>query len=151
MPYEHLFLSAKNGIEIALKENMPKIKNVDLVRYEYIAYINLLDIDNVKEILITQDDSADMMSNSDHIKWAPVKNMNIDIIDSFENTGSSGDISSTMSKSRICGLFDAEPLDWKYARILVDNKASTINNFAIAKMPQSPIVPIIFEINENSI
>jgi len=151
MPYEHLFQFSGIGIKIAIKENMPKTKNVDLVRYEYIAYINLLDIDNVKEILITQDDSADMMSNSDRIKWAPVKNMNIDIIDSFEDTGSSGDISSKMSKSRICGLFDAEPLDWKYARILVDNKASTINNFAIAKMPQSPIVPIIFEINENSI
>ena len=151
MPYEHLFQFSGIGIKIAIKENMPKTKNVDLVRYEYIAYINLLDIDNVKEILITQDDSADMMSNSDHIKWVPVKNMNIDIIDSFEDTGSSDDISSKKNKSRICGLFDAEPLDWKYARILVDNKASTINNFAIAKMPQSPIVPIIFEINENSI
>ncbi|MBC8551518.1 MAG: hypothetical protein H8D23_17875, partial [Candidatus Brocadiales bacterium] len=60
---------------------MPKTHNIDLIRYEYIAYINLLDIDNVKEILITRDDFVDMMSNSDHIKWTPVKNMNIDIID----------------------------------------------------------------------
>ncbi len=127
---------------------MPKIHNIDLVRYEYIAYINLLDIDNVKEILITRDDFDDMMSNSDHIKWTPVKNMNIDIIDSVEDTGNSGDTSSKKTKNRICGLFDAEPLDWKYARILVDNKASTKYNFAIAKMPRSPIMPIIFEVNE---
>ena len=130
---------------------MPKTHNIDLIRYEYIAYINLLDIDNVKEILITRDDFVDMMSNSDHIKWTPVKNMNIDIIDSVEDIGNSGDTSSHKTKNRICGLFDAEPLDWKYARILVDNKASTKDNFAIAKMPHSPIMPIIFVINEISI
>ena len=127
---------------------MPKTKNVDLVRYEYIAYINLHDIDNVKEILITQDDSANTKSNCDHIKWAPVKNMNIDIIDSVEDTEDSGDISSKKTKNRICGLFDAEPLDWKYARIQVDNKKSAKYNVAIARMPRSPIMPIIFEVNE---
>jgi hypothetical protein len=90
----------------------------------------------------------DMRSVSDHIKWTPVKNMNIDIIDSAEDTGNSGDASSKKSRNRICGLFDAEPLDWKYARILVDNKAGTKHNFAIARMPRSPIVPVIFEITE---
>ncbi len=127
---------------------MPQIHNIDLVRYEYIAYSNLLDIDNVKEILITRDDFDDMMSNSDHITWTPVKNMNIDIIDSVEDTENGDDASFRKTKNRICGLFDAEPLDWKYARILVDNKASTKHNFAIAKMPRSPIIPIIFEVNE---
>lgn len=126
---------------------MPNNHNIDLVTYEYIAYIDLLEIDNVKEILITRDDFADMMSDSDHIKWTPVENMNIDIIDSIENNGNSGDASSRKTKNRICGLFDAEPLDWKYARILVDNKASTKYNYAIAKIPRSPITPIIFEVN----
>ncbi len=130
---------------------MNKNHNANLVRYEYIAYSSLLDIDNVKEILITRDDFDDMMSNSDNIKWSPVTNMNIDIIDSVEDIGNSVDTPSKKTKNRICGLFDAEPLDWKYARILVDNKAHTKNNFAIAKMPHSPIVPIIFEINENSL
>ncbi|MCP4253990.1 MAG: hypothetical protein GY775_11385 [Candidatus Scalindua sp.] len=127
---------------------MSKNHNIDLVRYEYIAYISLLDIDNVKEILITRDDFDDIMSNSDHIKWSPVKNMNIDIVDSVEDTVNDGEVSSGKTKNRICGLFDAEPLDWKYARILVDNKASTKYNFAVAKIPQSPIIPIIFEISE---
>jgi len=130
---------------------MSKSSNVNLVRYEYIAYSSLLDIDNVKEILITKDDFDGMMSNSDHIKWSSVTNMNIDIIDSVEDTGNSGDTSSKKTKNRICGLFDAEPLDWKYARIMVDNKASTKNNFAIAKVPHSPITPIIFVINEDNI
>jgi len=130
---------------------MTESLNINLIRYEYIAYSNLLNIDSVKEILITRDDFDDIISNNAQIKWSPVTNMNIDIIDSVEDTGSSGDPSYKKTKNRICGLFDAEPLDWKYARILVDNKASTKNNFAIAKMPLSPIVPIIFEINENSI
>ena len=129
---------------------MTESLNINLIRYEYIAYSNLLNIDSVKEILITRDDFDDIISNNAQIKWSPVTNMNIDIIDSVEDTGSSGDPSSKKTKNRICGLFDAEPLDWKYARILVDNKARTKNNFAIAKMPHSPIVPIIFEINENS-
>ena len=136
---------SNNGIEIATQANMSKNNNVNLVRYEYIAYSSLLDIDNVKEILITRDDFDGMMSNSDHVKWSPVTNMNIDIIDAVED---SGDTFPQKTKNRICGLFDAEPLDWKYARILVDNKARTKNNFAIAKMPHSPILPIIFVINE---
>ena len=127
---------------------MTKTHTVDLIKYEYIAYIHLLEIDNVRGILLTQDDFVDMISKSGHIKWTPVKNMNIDIIDSAEDTGNSGDASSKKTQNRICGLFDAEPLDWKYARILVDNKASTKHNFAIAKMPRSPIIPIIFEVNE---
>ena len=127
---------------------MPKAQNIDLVRYEYIAYSSLLDIDNVKEILITRDDFDDMMPNSDHITWTPVKNMNIDIIDSVEDAGNGTDASSGRTKNRICGLFDAEPLDWKYARILVDNKAGTKHNFAIARMPRSPIIPVIFEVTE---
>ena len=127
---------------------MSKTHTIDLIKYEYIAYIHLLEIDNVREIMLTQDDFVDMMSKSEHIKWTPVKNMNIDIIDSAEDTGNSGDASSIKTKNRICGLFDAEPLDWKYARILVDNKASTKHNFAIAKMPRSPIIPIIFEIDK---
>ncbi len=127
---------------------MSKSHNIHLVRYEYIAYINLLDIDNVKEILITRDEFDDIMSGSDHIKWSPVKNMNIDIIDSVEDTVNDGDGSSGKTRNRICGLFDAEPLDWKYARILVDNKISKKYNFAVAKVPRSPIMPIIFEINE---
>lgn len=124
---------------------MPKAHNIDLVKYEYIAYIHLLEIDNVREILLTRDDFVGTMSKGDRIKWSPVKNMNIDIIDSVENTG---DVFSKKTKNRICGLFDAEPLDWKYARILVNNKAGTKHNFAIAKMPKSPIMPIIFEVNE---
>ena len=127
---------------------MPKTHNIDLVRYEYIVYTHLLETSNISEILLTMDVFDDMRSVSDHIKWTPVKNMNIDIIDTAEDTRNSGDVSSKKHKNRICGLFDAEPLDWKYARILVDNKAGTKHNFAIARMPRSPIIPVIFEISE---
>ncbi len=122
--------------------------NLDLIRYEYIAYINVLDIDNVKEIGITRAELDDMISNSDRIKWSPVKNLNIDSIDTVNDIRNDNKVSSRKAMNRICGLFDAEPLDWKYARILVDNKASTKNNFAVAKLPRSPITPIVLEINE---
>ena len=127
---------------------MPKTYNIDLVRYEYIVYTHLLETSNISEILLTMDVFDDMGSVSDLIKWTPVKNMNIDIIDSVEDTVNDGDVSSGKTKNRICGLFDAEPLDWKYARILVDNKAGTKHNFAIARMPRSPIIPVIFEVTE---
>ena len=127
---------------------MPKTQNIDLIRYEYIVYIHLLEAYDISEILLTKDDFVDMKPVSDQIKWIPVENMNVDIVDTTEDAGKSGEASISKIKNRICGLFDAEPLDWKYARILVDNKASTKHNFAIAKMPRSPIIPIIFEVNE---
>ncbi len=127
---------------------MPKTHNVDLIRYEYIVYIHLLETYDISEILLTKDDFVEMEPVSDQIKWTPVENMNVDIVDTTEDAGISGEESVSKIKNRICGLFDAEPLDWKYARILVDNKESSKHNFAIAKMPRSPIVPIIFEVNE---
>ncbi len=127
---------------------MARTKDNALVRYEYIAYIHLLEIDSVREILLTLDDSVDIMAENEHIKWTPVRNLNIDVIDLTDDNGSSYDASSKKIINRICGLFDAEPLDWKYARILVDNKSCTKDNFAIAKVPRSPITPIMFEINE---
>ena len=143
MLYASWFLCCRIGIEIALKVDMAKVKNVDLVRYEYIVYINLLDTDNIKEILITLDDYVDPVTENFQIKWTPVRNLNIDIVDIGTDDASSSDSECT---NRICGLFDAEPLDWKYARILVDNKSRTKDNYAIAKMPISPITPIMFEI-----
>ncbi len=128
---------------------MSKSQNISFVRYEYMAYIHLLNTYNVNEILLTMDDSVRMNSHSDQIKWIPVKNMDIDIIDNVGAFGedSKGEIQHT--RNRICGLFDAEPLDWKYARIMVGDDSNTINNFAIAKMPISPILPVIFDVKES--
>ena len=74
--------------------------------------------------------------------------MNVDIIDTTEEVGNSGDTSISKIKNRICGLFDAEPLDWKYAKITVGDDANTKHSFAIARMPRSPIVPVIFDMNK---
>ncbi len=127
---------------------MHKSQNISLVRYEYIAYIHLLKTHNVNEILLTMDDFDDVMSQSDDIKWIPVENMDIDIIDFVGESGEGGEESIPQTRNRICGLFDAEPLDWKYARIMVGDDSNTKHNFAIAKMPRSPIVPVIFDVNE---
>ena len=89
------------------------------------------------------DDYVDPVTENFQIKWTPVRNLNIDIVDISTDDAGSSDSECT---NRICGLFDAEPLDWKYARILVDNKSRTKDNYAIAKMPISPIRPIMFEI-----
>jgi hypothetical protein len=125
---------------------MHKSQNISLVRYEYIVYIHLLKTHNVNEILLTMDDFDDAKSQSDHIKWIPVENIDIDIIDFVGEVREGVEESIPQTRNRICGLFDAEPLDWKYARIMVGDDSNTKHNVAIAKMPRSPIVPVIFDV-----
>jgi hypothetical protein len=123
---------------------MQKSNNIGLIRYEFIAYIHVLGTQNVNEILLTKDDFADMNSQSDQVEWTPVENVDIDIIDNGEI-----DINSIVkTKKRICGLFDAEPLDWEYARIIVSDSTKAKHSYAIARMPKSPTVPVFFDVKE---
>jgi hypothetical protein len=124
---------------------MSKSEKIGLVRYEYIVYIHLLKTYNVREILLTKDDLVDIGSQSNQIEWIPVENMDIDFIDTI---GEIGDSSVEGTENRICGLFDAEPLDWRYARITVGDYENTKHCYAIAMVPRSPIVPVVFDINE---
>lgn len=122
--------------------SMSKSNNIGLIRYEFIAYVHVLGTQNVSDILITKDDLADMKSQSDQIDWVPVENMDIDIVDNGEININS----IVKTKKRICGLFDAEPLDWEYARIIVSDSAKTKYSYAIARMPKSPTVPVFFDV-----
>jgi len=131
-------LSWKIGIRIALIINMSKTHNAVFVRYEYIVYIHLLETYNVSEILLTKDDFVETKPASDQTKWIPVENLNVDIIDTTEQTGKSGENSVSKIKNRICGLFDAESLDWKYAKITVSDDTNTRHNIAVARMPKKP-------------
>ncbi len=123
---------------------MSKSKNIGLIRYEFIAYVNVLDTQNVSDILITKDDLANKKSQSDQIDWIPVENIDIDNIDNGEININS----IVKTKTRICGLFDAEPLDWEYARIIVSDSAKSKQSYAIARMPKSPTVPVFFDVKE---
>jgi hypothetical protein len=123
---------------------MQKSNNIGLIRYEFIAYVHVLDTQNVSDILITKDDLANMKSQSDQIDWVPVESMDIDIIDNGEININS----IVKTKKRICGLFEAEPLDWEYARIIVSDSAKTKYSYAITKMPKSPTVPVFFDVKE---
>ncbi len=127
---------------------MSKSQNVAFVRYEYIVYTHILETYNISEILLTKDDFVDVKSVSDKVKWIPVVQINVDIIDTIEEAENSGDTSISKIKNRICGLFDAEPLDWKYAKITVGDDTNIKHNVAIARMPVSPIVPVIFDMNK---
>ena len=123
---------------------MQKSKNIGLIRYEFIAYIPIVDTQNMSEILLTKKDLSNMKSQSDQIDWVPVENVNIDIIDNGKI-----DINSIVkTKKRICGLFDAEPLDWEYARIVVSDSSKAKHSHAIARMPKSPTVPVFFVVKE---
>jgi hypothetical protein len=124
---------------------MLKSNNIGLIRYEFIAYVHVLDTQNVSNILITKDDLANMKSQSYQIDWVPVENMDIDFIDTI---GEARDGSIEVTENRICGLFDAEPLDWEYARIIVSDSAKTKHSYAIARMPKSPTVPVFFDVKE---
>jgi hypothetical protein len=123
---------------------MSKSNNIGLIRYEFIAYVHVLDTQNVSDILITKDDLANMTSKSDQIDWVPVENMDIDIIDNGETNINS----IVKTRKRICGLFDAEPQDWEYARIIVSDSEKTKYSYAIARMPKSPTVPVFFDVKE---
>ncbi len=123
---------------------MQKSNNLGLIRYEFKAYIPMFDTQNVNEILLTKDDLVDIGSQSDQIDWVPVENVDIDIIDNGEIDNNS----IVKAKKRICGLFDAEPLDWEYARIIVSDSAKTRHSYAIARMPKSPTVPVFFDVKE---
>ena len=124
---------------------MSKSNNIGLIRYEFIAYVHVSDTQNVSNILLTKDDLVDIGSQSDQIKWTPVESMDIDIIDAAVE---SDDTSTSETRNRICGLFDAEPLDWEYARIIVSDSAKTKHSYAIARMPKSPTVPVFFDVKE---
>ncbi len=124
---------------------MQKSKNIGLIRYEFVAYVPVSNTQNVNEILLTKDDFADKKSQSNQIKWTPVENVDIDIIDT---AGEGGVTSTSETRNRICGLFDAEPLDWRYARITVSDYSNTKHSYAIARVPRSPIVPVVFDVNE---
>lgn len=125
---------------------MPKIHNADLVRYEYMVYLHIQETCKVSEILLTKDGGADMKVVDGQIMWIPVENLNVDLIDNAEKAGKSGEVSISKIRNRICGIFDAAPLDWKYAMITVGD--NTKHNIAIAKMPGSPIMPVVFDIDE---
>ena len=123
---------------------MQKSKNIALIRCEFIAYTPIFDTQNVSEILLTKKDLSNMKSQSDQIDWVPVENVNIGIIDNGKI-----DINSIVkTKKRICGLFDAEPLDWEYARIVVSDSSKAKHSHAIARMPKSPTVPVFFVVKE---
>ncbi|MDR4506397.1 MAG: hypothetical protein MRK01_16620 [Candidatus Scalindua sp.] len=51
------------------------------------------------------------------------------------------------TQGRICGLFDAEPLDWKYANLVIRDEKNTKYGHVTAKMPLSPIIPVVFFID----
>ncbi len=127
---------------------MPKTEKFDLIRYEYIVYIYLLDTHNICGILLTKDDFVDMKSDSGQIVWVPVESMDVNIVETAEEVGEKGGGSVSRIKHRICGLFEAEPLDWKYAKITIGDNVGTKQNVAMARMPRSPIVPVIFDINK---
>ncbi|MHC4139748.1 MAG: hypothetical protein ACYSR1_07850 [Planctomycetota bacterium] len=128
---------------------MSKSQNVAFVRYEYIVYTHILETYNISEILLTKDDFVDVKSVSDQVKWIPVVKINVDIVDTtIEEAENSDDTSISKIKNRICGLFDAEPLDWKYAKVTVGDDTNTKHNVAIARIPVSPIVPVIFDMNK---
>ena len=124
---------------------MSKSNNIGLIRYEFIAYVHVSDTQNVSNILLTKDDLVDIGSQSNQIEWIPVDNMDIDFIDTI---GENKDSSDEGTENRICGLFDAEPLDWEYAQIIVNDSAKTKHIYAIARMPKSPTVPVFFDVKE---
>ena len=125
--------------------HMIKLENTTLIRYEFDAYVNGLDSAskyNVCDILLTEDDLAAIGSQGNEINWIKVEQ--IDVID----IGEIGNNSVAEARERICGIFETKPVYWTYAKIILNDNTNSKRCNAIAKMPRSPVVPVIFDIRE---
>ncbi len=124
---------------------MIKQENTILIRYEFDAYINKLDSTykyQICDILLTEDDLVAIGSQGSEINWVNVEK--IDVID----IGEIGNNSVAETKKRICGIFETKPVYWTYAKIILNDNTNSKRCNAIAKMPRSPVVPVIFDIEE---
>jgi hypothetical protein len=122
---------------------MVKLENTTLVRYEFDAYIHALDSTSeykVCNILLTEDDLVTMGSQSAEINWIKVEKINVIDIEEIGNN------SVAETKKRICGIFETKPIFWTYAKIIINDNTNTKRCNAIAKMPRSPVVPVIFDV-----
>ena len=122
---------------------MVKSENVVLVQYEFDAYIPLSDtnvIYDVRDVLLAEDKFVTSAIESNETNWTRVKNFQVIYTEDREVNNSLVKI-----RRRICGLFDAEPFDWKHAKIVIREKKNKRYHHAIAKMPISPIAPVVFD------
>lgn len=123
---------------------MIKVEKIDLIRYEFVTHIKTTDSFAkyiVSGVLLTEDNLTEKTSQCDEINWVTVGNVDLIDVEDLENN------SDANSQMRICGLFDAEPRDWKYSKIKISDHTNTGCFSALAKMPRSPIVPVIFDVN----
>lgn len=121
----------------------PEKTRFELIRYEFVTNINTIDNEftyEVNDILLTEDDISGLSLQSNNTNWVSVNEVNVIDVDEI------GSDSFESNRKRICGLFNAEPRDWKYARMIVSDHTNNKNIFAIGKMPVSPIIPVIFEL-----
>jgi len=122
---------------------MLKSENTEFVKYEFVININVIgniSAYKVNNVLLTEDDLSDMPLQSSETNW--ISAGEVEVID----IGETGNNSFSGGKKRICGLFNAGPRDWKYARMVIRDQKNKKNIYIIGKMPQSPIIPVIFEL-----
>ena len=121
---------------------MVKSGNIVLVQYEFDAYLSLSDINviyDVRDVLLAEDEFVTSAIQSNEINWTKVKNFQVVYTEDREVKNSLVKI-----RRRICGLFDAEPLDWEFGKIVIREKKNKKYHHVIAKMPIGPIKPVVF-------
>ncbi|MCP5002950.1 MAG: hypothetical protein GY941_03230 [Planctomycetes bacterium] len=120
---------------------MEKSECTASVQYEFDVHVPLLDDGSsykVCDITLTEDD-FNLSLQTDQATWKQVDRFQVvntevkKVRNSFAET-----------VTRVSGLFDADPLDWKYANIVVKDEKSRKSGCVRAKMPVSPIKPVIF-------
>jgi hypothetical protein len=123
---------------------MVKTENTTLVKYEFDAYFHTLDSVSkykIRDILLTENDLLAIGSQCSEINWINVERLNV------INIGEIGSSSVAKSRKRICGIFETKPIYWTYAKIIVNDNTNTKRCNAIAKMPRSPVVPVVFDVD----
>ncbi|GJQ58625.1 MAG: hypothetical protein D8M57_12520 [Candidatus Scalindua sp. AMX11] len=112
-----------------------------LVQYEFDVYVPLLEKDSnyeVCEITLTKDDFKHPLQ-MDEAVWKRVDQFRV-----MYTEVNDVKVPFVKKKRRICGLFDTRPLDWKFANIVIRDEKNNRYGRVMAKMPLSPIIPVVF-------
>lgn len=122
---------------------MVKVEEISLIRYEFVVYLHVLKSANtykVCDVSLTEDEFIIISLQSTRINWVQAEKLKVIGIEEIKN----GSVMKV--KKKICGLFDTEPRNWKYARIKVSDNANTEYCFSKAEMPKSPVIPVVFDV-----
>ncbi|MFQ5964957.1 MAG: hypothetical protein ACE5KZ_11830 [Candidatus Scalinduaceae bacterium] len=123
---------------------MVETEKIVLVRYEFVVNLYMFkDTSEYKvcDVFITDSNLKKNPLQINGIHWIHVENVNVVETEEIEKNSLVG------KKNKVCGFFDTEPRDWKYAKLVVRDCTKDEYSFSITEVPKSPVMPVVFDVN----